>query len=145
MIRISRRHIGVSSYSLLAALALSPAAIAAPAGVAFDVRAGPLGPALLEYARQAHRQVLYDATLVAGRSTPGLKGRFSEDEALSRLLAGSRIIVDHTSANGIVLKPAADPAPVADAAAAPPRGRRRSGAAGRHGRADPARGTDLAP
>jgi len=60
--------------------------------------------------------VLYDTALVAGRSTPGLKGRFTEDEALSRLLAGSGIMVDHTGANGIVLKPGRDP----EAAAGPP-------------------------
>jgi outer membrane receptor protein involved in Fe transport len=107
--RTVRRLVGVSSFSLLASLALSPAAIAAPAGVAFDVPAGPLGPALISYARQAHRQVLYDAGLVDGRRTPGLKGWFSEDQALARLLAGSGIVVDHAGANVIVLKPPADP------------------------------------
>jgi hypothetical protein len=63
-----RRLVGASSFSLLSWLALSPAAIAAPAVVAFDFPAGPLGPALISYARQAHRQVLYDAGLVEGRA-----------------------------------------------------------------------------
>jgi outer membrane receptor protein involved in Fe transport len=107
---ILRRLIGALTCSLLAAFALGSAAIAAPAGVAFDVHAGSLDSALLAYARQAHRQVLYDAALVAGHSSPGLKGRFTQDEALSRLLAGTGVIVDHAGPNVIVLKP--PPAPV---------------------------------
>lgn len=112
MTRTLRRLVGVSSISLLAALTIAPAAVAAPAGVTFKVPAGPLGPALIEYARQAHRQVFYETALVAGRKTPGLQGRFTEDEALSHLLAGSGIVVDHTGPNVIVLKPppaSADP------------------------------------
>jgi iron complex outermembrane receptor protein len=101
---------GASSISLLAALLVAPAAIAAPAGVIFNVPAGPLGPALIEYARQAHRQVFYESALVKGRTTPGLQGRYSEEDALSRLLAGSGIVVDHTGPNVIVLKPPAAPA-----------------------------------
>jgi outer membrane receptor protein involved in Fe transport len=114
--RTARRLIGASSVSLLAALLTAPAALAAPAvsGVSFDVPAGPLGPALIEYARQAHRQVFYEAALVAGRTTPGLHGRFTEDDALARLLAGSSIVVDHTGPNVIVLKP-----PPADPVVAP--------------------------
>ncbi|HEY2707195.1 MAG TPA: TonB-dependent receptor [Caulobacteraceae bacterium] len=95
---------------------MAPAAFAAPAGVTFDVPAGPLGPALIEYARQAHRQVFYETALMKGRTTPGLQGRYTEDEALTRLLAGSGIVVDHTGPNVIVLKPpviAADPPPPA--------------------------------
>ena len=107
MARTMRRLLGASSISLMAALAFAPVAIAAPAGVAFDLPAGPLGTALIEYARQAHRQVFYETSLVAGRTTPGLQGRFTEDEALSRLLAGSGIVVDHTGPNVIVLKPSA--------------------------------------
>lgn len=111
-----RRPFGALCYTFAAALAVSPAAaIAAPASVAYDIPAGSLNGALLKYAEQAHRQLFYDASLVAGRSTPGLKGAFSEDDALARLLAGSGIAFDHPRPGVIVLKPAADPVRPADA------------------------------
>lgn len=119
MNRILGNLAAASACSLFAALAAGPTAAAAPARAAFDIPAGPLGPALLTYARQAHRQVLFGAALVSGRTTAGLKGRFNEDEALDRLLAGAGIVVDHAGANVIVLKPASDPAPVTAPPAAP--------------------------
>ncbi len=94
---------GALPWALAAALA-GPAAVAAPVGVPFDIPAGSLTGALLKYAEQAHRQVLFNADLVAGRSTPGLKGAFTQDEALSRLLAGSGIAFDQTRPGVIVLK-----------------------------------------
>jgi iron complex outermembrane receptor protein len=122
LIRVTmRRPFGALSYALAAALAASPAAaIAAPAGVAFDIPAGSLNGALLKYAEQAHRQMFYDANLVAGRSTPGLKGEFTQDDALARLLAGSGIAFDHPRPGVIVLKPAAEPVHPVDAPAAAP-------------------------
>jgi iron complex outermembrane receptor protein len=79
-----------------------------------------LNGALLKYAEQAHRQLFFDASLVAGRATPGLKGEFAEDEALARLLAGSGIAFDHPRPGVIVLKPATGSAAPADATAAAP-------------------------
>jgi outer membrane receptor protein involved in Fe transport len=68
-----------------------------------------LEAALLAYAAQAHRQLLYDTDLVAGLKSAALKGRYGEDDALARLLAGSGIVFDHQREDVLVLKRAAPP------------------------------------
>ena len=73
------------------------------APMTFDIKAGPLDQALKAYAERLHSQMLYDARLVAGRQTPGLKGRYAAKEALQRLLAGTDLQSDAPSANTIVL------------------------------------------
>jgi outer membrane receptor protein involved in Fe transport len=94
----------------VASVSASPIiAVADPAPVTFDIPAGPLNGALLAYAAQAHCQLLYASALVAGLTTTGLKGRFTQDEALTRLLSGAGIVFDHTGLNVIVLKRVAGP------------------------------------
>ena len=87
----------------------------------FDIEGGPLDQALKAYAERLHSQMLYDARLVAGRRTAALRGRYTANEALQRLLAGTDLQADAPSANTIVLRPrasaATDPSP---ATAAPP-------------------------
>jgi outer membrane receptor protein involved in Fe transport len=103
---------GVSLGLTLGAAASAPSALAAPLGaavaepraMAFNIGAGSLDTALLAYAAQSHRQLLYDTGLVAGLKSNGLKGRFGQDEALARLLAGSGIMFDHGRADVVVLK-----------------------------------------
>ena len=83
----------------------APAAvIAAPAVQAYNIEPGTLETALLAYAAQSHRQLLYDTSLVAGLKSEGLRGRYGQDEALARLLAGSGILADHGRADVVVLK-----------------------------------------
>jgi iron complex outermembrane recepter protein len=97
--------VNVVSVGALAALLAAPAAvIAAPAPQAFNIEPGTLDAALLAYAAQARRQLLYDTSLVAGMKSEGLKGRYGQDEALAHLLAGSGIVVDHGRADVVVLK-----------------------------------------
>ncbi|WP_421934285.1 TonB-dependent receptor [Phenylobacterium sp.] len=107
------RH-GLIMPSLAAALAANPAAaICAPAppttAVAFNIEAGTLDAALMAYAVQTGRQLIYPAELVAGRRSLGLKERLSPDEALDRLLAGTGIAVQRSRPNVIVLKLRATP------------------------------------
>lgn len=54
----------------------------------FDIPAGPLGQALNQFASAAGVELSMDATLVQGRSTPGLTGRFSVLDGFARLLSG---------------------------------------------------------
>jgi len=95
----------------LAAALLAPIpAIAAPATVNFDIAQGPLGAALVQYARQSGQQLMFDAGLVTGRRTPGLKGALAPEEGLRRLLVGSGITFERTGPRVLVLKLAAQPA-----------------------------------
>jgi iron complex outermembrane receptor protein len=63
------------------------AALAEPIQV--DVRAGTLRAALVELAREGRIDILYGHDLVEGRRVGALKGRFSDQEALARLLEGT--------------------------------------------------------
>ena len=56
----------------------------------FDLPAQPLDAALTDFVEQANLRLLYDASLTPGeRQAPALKGDYSVDEGLQRLLQGS--------------------------------------------------------
>lgn len=67
----------------------------------FDIPAQAASGALNEWARQAGAQIVFPYDAVSGRSSPGLRGRFTPDEALARLIAplGLRVA---SSSDGIV-------------------------------------------
>lgn len=68
-------------------------AFAAPASAQderlFDIAAGPLEPALAQFATQSDHQLLFATEMVAERRTAGVSGRLKVTEALDRLLSGS--------------------------------------------------------
>ncbi|WP_447970599.1 TonB-dependent siderophore receptor [Nitrospira sp. M1] len=55
----------------------------------FAIASGGLETALSSFAKAGGVHLVYDPALLKGRHTPGVAGRFSLDEALSRLLAGT--------------------------------------------------------
>lgn len=57
----------------------------------FDVPAQPAGQALNEFARQADITLIFSYDLVAGDRTRELKGRYTVDHGLTRLLEGTRL------------------------------------------------------
>jgi secretin/TonB-like protein len=61
------------------------------AEVEFDVPAQSLDGALEAYMQVTGLQVLYQSALTAGRFSTALKGRFTAPQALTRLLAGTRL------------------------------------------------------
>ena len=84
---------------------------------------GPLGAALEQFALQSHLQLLYRSDLVAGLEAPALSGRFTADDALHRLVAGSGIIISRPSDAVVVLTRAprnGGPSPVATPLPTPP-------------------------
>jgi len=86
--------------------------------VEFNIQPGSLDAALLAFAAQSGRQLVYSPDLVAGLQSTGLKGRLSPDEAIEKLLAGAPIEIRRGGANAFVLKrrptPAAFAAPTSD-------------------------------
>lgn len=57
--------------------------------VSFNVPAGDLVSGLRKFSRQARVEVIYKASDLRGRKTPGVSGSLTVAEALQRLLAGS--------------------------------------------------------
>ncbi|WP_235579159.1 TonB-dependent receptor [Pseudorhodoferax sp. Leaf274] len=82
----------------------------------YSVPAGPLGEALARFAASAGVSVQLDATLVAGRRSQALDGRFSVRDGFAHLLAGTGLQVQERSRGIWVLRQAAN-APQAVAAA----------------------------
>lgn len=70
-------------------LAISGCAQADAARKRFDIAAQPAAPALNEFARQADITLFFSYDLVAAARTGPLKGHYTVDDGLARLLAGT--------------------------------------------------------
>lgn len=86
---------GAGAQALGVAAALSfgmpVAAIAQGAPLALSIAAQPLGDALIALGEQADLVIFYLPETVRGRQAPAVNGRFTPDEALRQLLAGTGI------------------------------------------------------
>lgn len=118
-----RLLIGLATSAFLTPVFASPVMAApqeATQTVAFDIRAGTLDTALIAFATQSGRNLVYSPSLVAGRQSEGLRGPFTPEAALERLLAGMAIDIHRRGDKAFVLKarrPGAAPAASLDAAA----------------------------
>jgi outer membrane receptor protein involved in Fe transport len=74
-------------------LALMGTPVWASAQIHFDLRAQPLAVALTTVGNIAHINVLFDSALVDDLQAPPLKDELSAEDALRRLLAGTRLRV----------------------------------------------------
>ncbi|WP_229256748.1 TonB-dependent siderophore receptor [Duganella lactea] len=95
---------------LAAALpALAVAAEAVPR--AYNIPAGPLNAVIARFSAESGVFVAADGALTNGKNSPGLAGTLTPQEALNRLLAGSRLQAV-AQGGGYVLKESAAPATV---------------------------------
>lgn len=95
---------------------------AAQAVRSYDIPAGALSSALTRFAAEAGILLSADAALTAGKTTRGLRGSYSPDEGLARLLDGTGLEGAASAGGGYTLKPKPKaqtrPAPSAPAATA---------------------------
>ena len=93
--------------SVLAVIGVAWAAEPDPAHVAqpmiFDIPAQPLVGALHAYGRMVGVQVLYESRSAAGRQSVAVRGRFTPEEALKRLLGNTDLEVRRARADAITL------------------------------------------
>lgn len=78
--------------------------VAAEALRRFDIAAQPLKEALAQYSAQTGMAVLFDSTLVNGRQSAALAGRFSDSAALAQLLSGTGLEAHYSGAQGFTLR-----------------------------------------
>ena len=69
----------------------------------FDIEASALGKALISFADLAGLRLLFSSDLVAGLTTDPLSGTFTNDEALSRLLAQTGLSYRFNNANTVTI------------------------------------------
>jgi iron complex outermembrane recepter protein len=73
----------------------------------FDIPAQPLTDALVQFGHQSGLQVAADGTVAASVRTQAVRGTYTPSEALSRLLAGTGLTFQYTSASTIQVRSAA--------------------------------------
>jgi hypothetical protein len=71
--------------------------------VKFDIPAQQLVTALQAYSAASGVQVLYESSLIAGRSSSPVRGEFTRETALEYLLKGQDLIVRYSRADAITL------------------------------------------
>lgn len=79
-----------------------PVDVRAP--VDLDIPAQELASALERFSRATGMAVLVDHTLTRGRRSVAVKGRFSANEALTRLLSGSGLMARYAQADAFTLQ-----------------------------------------
>lgn len=94
---------GTASFAALLAAAAPALAQAPDAERRYEIPAGPMDRALAAFAEQSGQQILYTATLVEGRRSPGVSGVLTAEAALSRLLADSGLAFRRTRPNVFVV------------------------------------------
>jgi iron complex outermembrane recepter protein len=118
--------------AVLAALTAPTAGYAQQRGTySFDIPAQDLGGALRAFGRASGQQLAFDETQIRGKRSGGLKGDFSAENGLKRLLAGSDMVAQPNASGvyairsrGLLVAASAtsqaSPAVAAEAQAAPP-------------------------
>src|SRR5215469_9130247 len=107
-----RRHGGASRVSITVAaiLASTVGALGASAASAhgrvfhFDITPEPLSQALRTYAQVCGQDVIFTESVVAGAGTISLVGDFTADDALSRLLAGTKLVVERSPSGALMIR-----------------------------------------
>ena len=93
----------LTALAVVAAVALiAPPAQADEAKTSFNIPAQDLSTALREFARQSSREILFSSEVAQGKKSKGVKGDLTADAALTKLLAGTGLVVAK-SANGTTL------------------------------------------
>src|SRR3569623_1265389 len=92
----------VSVGSLYVALCSTPTFAQDAKRYSFDLPQQPLSESLKEYARVSGQQIIFTEDLVWGTQGRPLHGSFPAVEALTRLLQGTGLSAEHTTAGVLV-------------------------------------------
>jgi len=86
------------------AMTTAASAHAEPAHIRFDIRPSDTATALNSFARQAGVHVVFPYDAAAGRRVAALRGSFTRDAALRRLIVGQGLVIAVQTASMISLK-----------------------------------------
>lgn len=73
------------------------------AQTAYTVPGGPLNRALASFGSQSGTQISYDATIVRDKSSNGVKGATTREQAIAQLLQGTGLIYAFTDATSVLI------------------------------------------
>lgn len=72
----------------------------------FDIPAQSLAPALLRFSRETGIELFFDDAIARGINSPGVRGSFTREDALRRLLSGTGLTYRFTNGNTVTLEKA---------------------------------------
>lgn len=78
-------------------------AVAADRTYQFNIPAESLSQALTDFSQISHQQIIFSEDIVRGRKTPGLRGRYTTEQALRSLLAGTSLRVEANAAGVLMV------------------------------------------
>ena len=70
----------------------------------FDIPEQSLSASLRDFARICGEEIIFTDDLVSGKTAAPLRGSYSADEALSRLLAGTGLFVDRSISGAVMIR-----------------------------------------
>jgi iron complex outermembrane recepter protein len=70
----------------------------------YSITSQDLGSALRAFAIASGKDVVFDPMLVKGKTSPGLHGELTDEEALRRILVGSGLTFERTDSGGFVIR-----------------------------------------
>src|SRR5215472_17374226 len=83
---------------------LGNTAYAADPTYRFDIPAESLSQALTDFSQAAAQQIIYSESIVKGRTTSGLHGSYTAEQALQALLADTDLKVDINSTGVLMIR-----------------------------------------
>ena len=100
--RVLRRYLTAALAAALSVLAHD--AFAGTATFAFDIPPEDLALALNQIAQQSHIEIAYSAELTRGKASSLLRGRYTPEQALDKLLQGSGLHVRRIAGGALVIE-----------------------------------------
>jgi iron complex outermembrane receptor protein len=77
----------------------------------FDITQQPLSQALRNYGQICGRDVIFTEEVVAGSGAASLEGNYTAEEALTRLLAGTNLVAEHSPSGALMIRRLHPPTP----------------------------------
>ena len=93
----------------MALTAVSPAMAQQAQTRNYDIAQQSLSSTLIVFAEQSGLEVLFDARIAQGRTSPGVRGNLLPEQALRQLLVGTNLTYRFIGTNAVTLEPIATP------------------------------------
>ncbi|HRO00893.1 MAG TPA: TonB-dependent siderophore receptor [Nitrobacter sp.] len=75
----------------------------AQAQTSFNIPAGPLNRALAAFGRQSGIQLSYEASIASGKTSPGIQGAATREQAIARILQGSGLSYSFKDSRNVLI------------------------------------------
>lgn len=93
----------LATTSVAAGLVLTGTQAHAQAQTRFDIPAGSLNGALAAFGRQSGTQIVYEASIANGKTSPGIRGAASREAALNRILQDTGLSYSFTDPTNVLI------------------------------------------